>query len=68
MYKATLRRLRENIVAVEKQYVLYILNVFVALVIQHGKRMRRNILSSVACLLGFSTLSHTWHNFHTKIY
>jgi hypothetical protein len=36
--------------------------VFVALVIQHTKRMRYNILSSVACLAEpyFPTLSHKW--------
>jgi hypothetical protein len=38
---------------------------FVALVIQHAKFMRRIILSSVACLavLYISTLSHKWHDF-----
>jgi hypothetical protein len=46
-----LRRVRITNVAVENQYVLHILSVcFVALVIQHAKRMRCIILSSVARL------------------
>jgi hypothetical protein len=41
------------------------LYVSVALVIQHATRMRRIILSSVACLalLYFPTLSHKLHDF-----
>jgi hypothetical protein len=43
--------------------------VSVALVIQHAKRMRRIILSSVGCLTlpYFSTLSHKRHDFREKI-
>jgi hypothetical protein len=42
--------------------------VFVPLVIQHAKRLRSSILSSVACLglQYFPTLSHKRHDFRGK--
>jgi len=55
-----MRRVRATIVAVEKQEVLHILSVSIALAIQRAKRMRCIILSFVACstVQHFSTLSH----------
>jgi hypothetical protein len=42
--------------------------VFAALVIQHAKRMRRIILSFVACpsVIYSSTLSHKWQGFSER--
>ena len=45
-----LNSMRRTIVAVQKLYVKYYTYVLVALFIQHAKRMRRIILSPVACL------------------
>jgi hypothetical protein len=64
-YNVTLRRVRVTVVVVEKQEVLSILSVSVALVIQCAKRMRRVILSSATfpVLQYFSTLSYRGHDF-----
>jgi hypothetical protein len=65
----TLTRDGVTTVRAEKQLVLHILRgVFVALVTQHAKRMRRIILSSVTSqpLPYFSTLSHYRHDFREQ--
>jgi hypothetical protein len=50
MYKHNIQACLRTIVAVEKQYVLHILSVSVALVIQDAMHMGHIILSCVACL------------------
>ena len=52
-----------------KNYIPESMCLSVALVIQHAKRMRRIILSSVACLdvPHFSTLSHRLKDFREKL-
>jgi hypothetical protein len=64
----TLRHIRETIVALEKQQVLCILNVSVALVIQHAKCLHRYY---VVCGLSGTTLffhiSHKRHDLREKV-
>jgi hypothetical protein len=65
-YNVILMRVRVTFAAVEKGIcITYSECVSVALVIKHAKRMRRIILSSVACLTVqyFSILSHKRHDF-----
>jgi hypothetical protein len=64
-----LRHVHVTISAVEKQLVLHILSLSIVFVIQHAMRIRRIILSSVACLSApyYSTLSHT-ARFSGKLY
>jgi hypothetical protein len=52
--------------AEEKQEVLHILSVSVALLIQYAMRMHHIILSSFACL-AFFTLSDKRHDFREKV-
>jgi len=60
----TLRRVSVTIVAVEKQYVLHVPIVSVALVIHHAKPMGRIQLPVTSLALPhFSTLSHKRHDF-----
>jgi hypothetical protein len=68
MYNVTFKRVRITILAVEKQYHIFLECVFVPLGTQHAKHLRRVILPSVASLTVpyFSTLSQKLHDFREK--
>ena len=70
IYNTKMRSVRVTTVVMGKSVstVLHILNVFVAVVIQHAKRMCHVILSSVVSLAlpYFCTLSHKSHDFREK--
>ena len=54
----TVRCFRLTVAAVEKQQVLYILSLFIALVIQHAMRMRRIVIcGSTGCTIFFRILA-----------
>jgi len=60
-----MRRARVTIGAVEKQYVLNIMNACIrSLVIRHAKRMRRDkVICGLSGSNKFFTLSHKGHDF-----
>jgi hypothetical protein len=69
-YKGNGEALCETVVAIKAIIITYAECVSVAFIIQRAKRMRRIILSSVACLgLPYSsTSSHKRNDFRNKSY
>jgi hypothetical protein len=70
VYDVILWLVHETVVAVKKQYYIFLcVCVSLAVVIRHKKRMRRLLLSFVASLAPpyFSTLFHKRHNFRNQV-
>jgi hypothetical protein len=65
-YNLTLRLLFATIVAVEKQYILHIVSVCVALFMQHAMSLRHSHLCPTPLYSIFFILSHKLHDFRNN--
>ena len=67
-YNVTMRSVRATIVAVEKQYALHSLSVFVAFGIHNAMQMRRIIICSLSCCTVFFYIISLTARFTKKSY